>query len=103
MTPFARYVYLLDSLLAQRIPDEPEAKQEAARRMKREGMRINEIAGRFDVSRQTVRTWLKGHKPAFRHSKETKQRYSELRASGLSIRKACAELGLNRGTVEHWV
>lgn len=102
MTPFARYVFLLESLQSQRIPDDPEAKRLMVRRMRREGVPMIELAKRFEVSRQTIRDWCTDRVRAYRHPAETRRRYVELRASGLSVRKACAELGLSRGTVAKW-
>jgi len=102
MTPFARYVHLLDSLISQRIPDDPEAKRAEAKRMRREGLPVTEVARRFGVSRQTVRTWCSESKPRFFHSRETKEKYLALRASGVSIRKAAAQFGLSKSTVTDW-
>jgi len=102
MTPFARYVFLLESLQSQRIPDDPEERRAMAKRLRREGVPVIEVARRFGVSRQTVRDWCMEKKRAFRHSEETKQKYRELRAAGLSTRKAAAQLGVGRGTVMDW-
>lgn len=101
MTPFARYVFLLDSLLAKR-PVSYENRREEARRMKAEGIAVSEIARTFSVSRQTVRAWCAEGKSAFRHSPETVARYRELRAQKVSIRAAAKELGLCRSTCMDW-
>lgn len=65
MTPFAKYVHLLDSLQRRRIRRDPSqaripAEQfEQAVAMRREGRTLREIGEHFGCSRQAVQHWFR--------------------------------------------
>ncbi len=71
MTPFARYVLLLDRLQQRRVRRDlghariPAGQFEEAVALRREGMSLREIGERFGCSRQAVQHWfrLRGVQP----------------------------------------
>lgn len=65
MTPFAKYVHLLDSLQQRRLRRDvghariPDGQFEEAVALRREGLSLREIGERFGCSRQAVQHWFR--------------------------------------------